>query len=94
MSELTQDQRTEIENLAALQFAASQIAIIVGVAKELVENSIEYQRGQLKKEAELRKTIFRLAEQGSTPAITQAMRLIESWKKKERNWTGSKSLDK
>jgi len=39
-----------------------------------------FQRGRLKREAELRKGIFDLAQNGSSPAQTMAIKLIENAK--------------
>ena len=39
-----------------------------------------FQRGRLKREAEVRKGIFDLAQNGSSPAQTFAMKLIENAK--------------
>ena len=79
---------TDLETYASLMFSKQEIAVILEVdPSELIrvldeENSaaIAFQRGRLKKEAEIRKGIFDLAQNGSSPAQAFAMKLIENAK--------------
>jgi hypothetical protein len=70
-------------------FARGEIAVILEVdpseLSELLGDSTSpasrvFQRGRLKREAELRKGIFDLAQNGSSPAQTMAIKLIENAK--------------
>ena len=80
---------TEVETYASLMFSKEEIAVILEVdPAELVvlmqdhDNGTfkAFQRGRLKREAEVRKGIFDLAQNGSSPAQTFAMKLIENAK--------------
>ena len=80
---------TEVETYASLMFSKEEIAIILEVdPAELAvllqdqDNPVfrSFQRGRLKREAEVRKGIFDLAQNGSSPAQTFAMKLIENAK--------------
>ena len=70
-------------------FSKEEIAVILEVdPAELVvllqdQDNIAFrafQRGRLKREAEVRKGIFDLAQNGSSPAQTFAMKIIENAK--------------
>jgi len=87
--EQTENFLTDLESYAALMFNRSEIAVIMEVdTAELAELLSEtqspafraFQRGRLKREAELRKGIFDLAQNGSSPAQTMAIKLIENAK--------------
>ena len=80
---------TEVETYASLMFSKEEIAVILEVDPvELAvllqdqDNPVfrAFQRGRLKREAEIRKGIFELAQNGSSPAQTFAMKLIENAK--------------
>ncbi len=80
---------TEVETYASLMFSKDEIAVILEVdPAELAvllqdqDNPVfrAFQRGRLKREAEVRKGIFDLAQNGSSPAQTFAMKLIENAK--------------
>ena len=80
---------TEVETYASLMFSKEEIAVILEVdPAELAvllqdqDNPVfrAFQRGRLKREAEVRKGIFDLAQNGSSPAQTFAMKLIENAK--------------
>ena len=80
---------TEVEIYASLMFSKEEIAVILEVdPAELAvllqdqDNPVfrAFQRGRLKREAEVRKGIFDLAQNGSSPAQTFAMKLIENAK--------------
>ena len=80
---------TEVETYASLMFTKEEIAVILEVdPAELVvllqdqDNMAfkAFQRGRLKREAEVRKGIFDLAQNGSSPAQAFAMKIIENAK--------------
>ena len=80
---------TEVETYASLMFSKDEIAVILEVdPAELAvllqdqDNPVfrALQRGRLKREAEVRKGIFDLAQNGSSPAQTFAMKLIDNAK--------------
>ena len=80
---------TEVETYASLMFSKEEIAVILEIdPAELAillqdqDNPVfrAFQRGRLKREAEVRKGIFDLAQNGSSPAQTFAMKLIENAK--------------
>jgi len=79
---------TDLETYASLMFSKQEIAVILEVdpadlLRALTEENsaaIAFQRGRLKKEAEIRKGIFDLAQNGSSPAQAFAMKLIENAK--------------
>ena len=80
---------TEVETYASLMFSKDEIAVILEVdPAELAvllqdqDNPVfrAFQRGRLKREAEVRKGIFDLAQNGSSPAQTFAMKLIDNAK--------------
>ena len=83
---LTPDQLAEVESLASYFFSPDEIAIVVDVdvadlAEELADDESPiyraYQKGKLKSTLELRKSIMTLAKQGSGPAQSLALRLLE-----------------
>jgi hypothetical protein len=87
--EITPNLLSEIEHYAALMFSRSEIAIILeldpGDFDKLLHNKDgdpfkSFQKGRLKKEAMIRKSIFELAENGSSPAQSFAIKLIENAK--------------
>ena len=78
----------DLETYASLMFTKSEIAIILEIPEQLLIEALSdhpaslvaFQRGRLKREAEVRKGIFDLAQNGSSPAQTFAMKLIENAK--------------
>lgn len=87
MIEITNNLLAEIENYAALMFTKKEIAVILELdevqfcdllGKDKPQKA--FQRGRLKKEAEIRKSIFDLAQNGSSPAQSFAIKLIENAK--------------
>jgi hypothetical protein len=72
----------QIEELAELQFTDSEIAVIMEIdVEELIDRfGPSVDRGRLKAEAEVRRSILKLAKQGSTPAQKQFMILNEAAK--------------
>ena len=80
---------TEVETYASLMFTKEEIAVILEVDpsefKVLLKDQDNpvfkaFQRGRLKREAEVRKGIFDLAQNGSSPAQAFAMKIIENAK--------------
>ena len=80
---------TEVETYASLMFTKEEIAVILEVdpaeLKVLFQERESpafkaFQRGRLKREAEVRKGIFDLAQNGSSPAQAFAMKIIENAK--------------
>lgn len=83
---LTSDQLTELESLASYFFTPDECAIVLSISTDELEMALEddtdpgykaYQRGKLKSKLELRKSILTLAKQGSSPAQTMALRLLD-----------------
>lgn len=74
----------DIEKFAGLLFSIEEIAIILELkALEIVESQKAqnaYDRGRLKTEAELRVSIIEMAKNGSQPAQTQLLKLIQAQK--------------
>ncbi|NCA75632.1 MAG: hypothetical protein EOM90_04800 [Alphaproteobacteria bacterium] len=80
---------SDLETYASLMFSKSEIAVIMEVDPGKLSDLIgdpqssagkAFQRGRLKREAELRKGIFDLAQNGSSPAQTLALKLVENAK--------------
>lgn len=89
MIDLNESFITEVETYASLMFTKEEIAVILEVDPASLisllqdqDNSVfkAFQKGRLKREAEVRKGIFDLAQNGSSPAQTFAMKLIENAK--------------
>jgi len=87
--EITETFISELENYASLMFTRKEISIILEVdpleLKKILKDldsaaSRAFQRGRLKREAEVRKGIFDLALNGSSPAQAFAMKIIENAK--------------
>lgn len=89
--ELTEEQLAQIEEYGSHFFTPLEIARIMKLdadefmvdfdAEGQVRDSIE--RGQLKSEAEVRKSIFDLAKSGSGPAQVLAVGIIEKYQLKK-----------
>ncbi len=89
MIDLNESFITEVETYASLMFTKEEIAVILEMDPVQLHTVLEdqdnpvfraFQRGRLKREAEIRKGIFDLAQNGSSPAQTFAMKLIENAK--------------
>ena len=73
-----------LETYASLMFTKSEIANILEIPQQRLMEALNdhspslvaFQRGRLKREAEVRKGILDLAQNGSSPAQTFAMKLI------------------
>jgi predicted DNA-binding protein YlxM (UPF0122 family) len=90
---LNKEQLEEITRFAMLQFSAKEIAFIMQIDETEFQaemNNTEseiyksYYRGKLLAEAEVRKSIFTMAKQGSTPAQNSFLNLIKT-NSKNRN---------
>jgi len=80
---------SDIETYASLMFTKEEIAVILEVDPSELKILLQdrespsfraFQRGRLKREAEVRKGIFDLAQNGSSPAQAFAMKIIENAK--------------
>lgn len=85
MTELTEQELKTVEELAELHFSIKDIAIFLGKSylelkllftKEDNEFYYSVQRGELKTEVALRKTILTDAKNGSSPAQAQFLNII------------------
>ena len=83
---LTPEQLQEIENLGGYFFTYDEVAIVLGLDADQLEQQLTasgsqayqaYQRGKLRSKLELRKTILTQAKQGSGPAQTMAARILD-----------------
>jgi hypothetical protein len=82
--DFTTDQIKEIEELAGLLFSPKEVLIIIGVFDQSrvvtqlsnKDFSLAYQRGKLKSEAEIRRSVIELAKNGSAPAQMLADKII------------------
>lgn len=90
MDEL-EERLAQIEEYSGLMFSREEIADILDVDRQLLTELLEdgyYQRafkkGRLLREAQLRKAIFDLAANGSSPAQAFAAKLIENAKMEDK----------
>lgn len=72
----------EIEVLAGLMFAKTEIEIILDIYTQpwSVEYQRAYDKGRLQSEAKVRASIFEHAQNGSSPAQALAVKFIEDSK--------------
>ena len=93
LNEITEEDLTEIKNLAALFFSPREIAVMREIklvamitATEDEESKVyeAFYSGRLQSEMELRKSIIKLAKSGSSPAQTMALDLFNKSKLKIR----------
>ena len=89
---LDPEELQQIEEFGGLFFSSDEIATIMGVDRFDLETALQderhagfqaYQRGKLRAKAELRKSILTLAKQGSGPAQTLALRLLDDLEARE-----------
>lgn len=82
----------ELEQFASLMFTIEEIALILETDPVALRDSLRdpvgeyanaFRRGRLRREAEVRESIFRLAHSGSSPAQMAALKLIENAKMDE-----------
>lgn len=87
--EFTEEDLQEIEEMAALLFSPEDIAQVIGIPQnEIVEClinpehpvSMAFSKGSLQTEVELRRSILKLAKQGSSPAQTLSIKLRDELK--------------
>ncbi len=71
----------EIEELACLQFTEEEIKTITGQS-DIDKTAMN--RGRLRAIAEVRKSIYSQAKQGSSPAQKEYLQLIKDCEKKEK----------
>ena len=86
MDEL-EERLAQIEQYSGLMFSREEIADILDVDRQLLTELLEdgdylraFKKGRLLREAQLRKAIFDLAANGSSPAQAFAAKLIENAK--------------
>lgn len=84
--ELTQEQLKQVEEFAAYFFSTEEIAVIMELnqtwcrlmmLKDKSDFKDAYTRGQLRSEAEFRKSVFEMAKKGSAPAQILADKIME-----------------
>lgn len=78
---LNKEQIAEVEEMASLFFSEAEILVIVGLTEVCPTFRNAFKRGRLLREAKVRKSIFTLAESGSSPAQTIAMKIINTGKR-------------
>lgn len=76
-SDLTREELDEIEELAGLHFFPEEILFIVRPPQEIEPVERALRRGRLKMEAEVRRSVFQHAANGSSPAQTLAVQFIQ-----------------
>ena len=85
--EFEQKELDNIQQLSAMFFSLSETALIMEVEENDIRNSSiamqHYNRGRLLSETELRKSIMELAKNGSSPAQSQALALLQNQKLKD-----------
>jgi hypothetical protein len=83
---LNDEQLSEIESMASYFFSGEEIAIVLDVDVDDLTDALSddetdayraYQKGRLKSKLELRKSILTLAKQGSGPAQSLALRMLD-----------------
>jgi len=90
MDELA-ERLAQIEEYSGLMFSREEIADILDVDRQLLTELLEdgdylraFKKGRLLREAQLRKAIFDLAANGSSPAQAFAAKLIENAKMEDK----------
>ena len=85
--EINDDLLSQIEQYSGLMFSKDEIASILELELEEFEKCLDdpqagkaFKKGRLLRDAELRKAIFDLAANGSSPAQAFATKLIENAK--------------
>ncbi len=78
---LSDEQLKEIEELAGLFFLEEEVEEITATKREDPGWAKAYRRGSLMQEANLRKSIIGLANDGSSPAQTLAWKMLERQKR-------------
>jgi hypothetical protein len=80
---LSEELIKEIEELAGCFFSIEEILEILEIRECTPEIAKVIRRGKLKSEAATRLSIFSLAQSGSGPAQTLAVKMIEEDKRKD-----------
>ena len=90
MDEL-EERLAQIEQYSGLMFSREEIADILDVDRQLLTELLDdgdylraFKKGRLLREAQLRKAIFDLAANGSSPAQAFAAKLIENAKMEDK----------
>ena len=90
MDEL-EERLAQIEEYSGLMFSREEIADILDVDRQLLTELLDegdylraFKKGRLLREAQLRKAIFDLAANGSSPAQAFAAKLIENAKMEDK----------
>lgn len=85
LTDITTTDLEQVREFAALFFAPKDIALMVGIDNQTMLDEVEDEKsslhqafytGRLKSEAELRKSIVKLAKSGSSPAQTMSLDLL------------------
>jgi hypothetical protein len=89
--DITDEEITTVNELSALFFTPSEIALMMEFHKEEVQEAMledsskfytAFQTGRLNSEMELRKSIIKLARSGSSPAQTMSLEMLNKSKAK------------
>lgn len=70
----------EVESFANLLFTFDEVVVLTEASSTVADSEqfkTAYVRGQLKRVAQLRQSLLRMAEQGSQPAMNAAIKLAE-----------------
>jgi hypothetical protein len=81
--ELNSDQLKEIEELAGLMFLPDKICLVMDIDVKHINThhfKLAFEKGRLKQEALVRKSIFEHAKNGSSPAQAMAVKMIDDSK--------------
>ena len=80
---LSDEQFKEIEELASCFFTQEEIQEVTGIQEVCKDFKKAMRKGHLQSEYKLRKSIIDLAHDGSSPAQTLAVKMLEALKRKE-----------
>lgn len=75
---MTDEQREQVAYFASLHFTPDDVALVTGADVRDAEFKLIVKREYLKREGIIRKSIFDLAAQGSSPAQAMALKIMES----------------
>lgn len=84
MEELSDELLLEIQEMASLFFSPETIAQVIGIEKDRFVEMLSqashpvaqaFHKGAIMSEVELRRSVIKLAKQGSSPAQTLSMKL-------------------
>ena len=74
----------KVEELAKLFFTEEQIELILKSDSEIEDFDTAFKKGRLLSEYEVRKTIFKMATQGSSPAQKEWLQIMREVKIEEK----------